>query len=200
MTDIVVANNLTPDAFAASAQKFAEAAPRREAGGAPFLKMMKTDGSWVYGGDSVEVEEDSIWMVDPNTLCMGFIAWHAGKVEGEQMAFLGQETINAADLPPVAAKNGWEDQVGFGLICETGEDAGTKVIWKTNNHGGLQAWNKIFDAMKERSGTGQSYVPRIKMSHDSYTHTDYGKIYKPIFEIVGWQGDEVEQISKRKRK
>lgn len=199
MNDIVIANDLTPDAFGDAAAKFKAAAPRREAGGAPFLKMLKNDGSWVYGSDATEVEEDSVWLVDPQTMCQGFIAWHGGKVEGEQMAFIGQEPVAAHNLPPVAAKSGWEDQVGFGLVCETGEDAGTKVVWKTNTHGGIQAWNKVFDEMMARNGSGQSYVPRILMTHDSYNHTEYGVIRKPMFEIVGWQGDEAEKITKRRK-
>jgi hypothetical protein len=53
-------------------------------GGFAILKMDKT-GHWVYGADQTEVEDDSIWAVNPFSFVHGYIAWGDGVVLAEKM-------------------------------------------------------------------------------------------------------------------
>jgi hypothetical protein len=184
--------NLNPSDFVAQAKAFEATAPRVSGNSMPIMRMLKSDGSWVYGQDSTEVEEDSEWAIPPDSLAQGFIAWHAGKVEGERMATFGKPAVDPSSLPEVKAKNGWEEQVGFGLVCLTGEDEDTKAVFKTNTKGGVEAWNNVFDAIKARAVAGKPFTPRVRLTNSSYQHSEYGRIYKPVFEIVGWVGDEEE--------
>ncbi len=195
-------NALTPADFVGAMTTFEASAPRASAGGgAPLLRMLKGDGSWVFGADNVEVEPDARWAIDPASLAQGFIAWHGGKVEAERMAMIGHPPVDPTSLGPVSAKNGWEDQVCFGLVCQDGEDKDTAVVFKSNTHGGRGAFFDVFDAMKARAVEGLGYAPLVVLRNDSYQHTEYGKIFKPIFEIVGWLGDEEpEKITKRRRR
>jgi len=196
--------NLAPTDFVEQAKAFEATAPRVSGNSMPIMRMLKSDGSWVYGADSTEVEEDSEWAIPPDSLAQGFIAWHAGKVEGERMATFGKPAVDPSSLPEVKAKNGWEEQVGFGLVCLTGEDEGTKAVFKTNTKGGTEAWNNVFDAIKARAVAGKPFTPRVSLKNSSYQHAEYGKIYKPVFEVVGWVGDEdvelIEDEAPKRRK
>lgn len=191
MSDIV---KFTPGGgFLQGAQTFQKAKPQ-VASGIPLLQCRKESGKWVYGPDRIEVEDGSLWAIDANSTAMGYVDWHGGKPVGERMAVVGQEPVNPADLPPAQGKNGWEDQVGFGLICTNGEDAGVAVVYKTNTKGGIEAFNKTFDAMQARAAAGKPFNPVVKLTNTNYTHNEYGLIWKPIFEIVDWLGDETSQV------
>lgn len=155
-------------------------------GGAAFLKLRKNDGLWVYGQEEIECEDGARWLLDSTSLCQGYIDWHQGRPAGERMAVLGQPPVNPADLPPAQGKNGWEKQVGFGVICLDGEDKGVQIVYKTNTDGGKRAYNAVFDAIKARALAQLPRNPIIFLKEDSYTHAEYGKIFKPVFEIVGW--------------
>ena len=193
MSDITLFKSTLPaDAFIEASKDFDKTAPRADAGGVPLLRMLKQDGSWVYGKDNIEVEEGGQFAIDPSSLAQGYIAWHMMKVEGERMSAMGQPAVDPADLPPVQAKNGWEAQVAFGLIAVGGEDDGTAVLWKVNTKGGIDAWNAIYDSMKARAAAQKPYAPIVELDHTSYKHPEYGMIYKPVFNIVGWVGDEEE--------
>lgn len=185
-----IGGSLDATSFLENAKTFEATAPKVKSGGVPIMRLNKSDGTWVYGSDSVEVEEDSQWVIPPDSMLQGYIAWHAGNVEGEKMAAIGAEPVSPDMLPPVKAKNGWEDQVGFGLVCITGEDTDTKAVFKTNTRGGIEAWNSVFDAIKARAESGKAFTPIVKLTHSSYQHTEYGKIRKPVFEIVGWHGED----------
>jgi len=184
--------SLDAASFLDEAKKFEATAPRVNNNSVPIMRLNKSDGVWVYGPDSTEVEEGSEWVIPPDSLAQGFIAWHAGKVEGERLSTFGKEPVDPTSLPEVKAKNGWEEQVGFGLVCMNGEDEGTRAVFKTNTKGGVEAWNNIFDAIKARAAAGKSLAPIVKLTHSSYQHNEYGRILKPVFEIVGWEGDQEE--------
>jgi hypothetical protein len=195
---------LPASAFTEAAADFKKTLPPVNTGG-NFLKLRRTDGVWVYGKDGVEVEDESQWAVNPHSISKGFIAWHAGRPEGEKMARIGQPAILAADLPPVSAKNGWEVQVGFDLVCISGEDTDVEVNYKTNTQGGIGAFDAIFNALSARAAAGQAFVPIVELGETNYNHPENGLIYKPVFKIVGWAGDETtaiedEEAPKRRRK
>jgi len=54
------------------------------ASGTVILKMDKT-GHWVFGADQTEVEDGSIWAVNPFSFVHGYIAWGKGEVLAEKL-------------------------------------------------------------------------------------------------------------------
>ena len=74
------------------------------AGGVTILKMDRT-GHWVYGASETEVDNDSIWAVNPFSFTHGFIAWGEGEVLGEKMVSV-TEPLPQLDPAPAAAKRG----------------------------------------------------------------------------------------------
>lgn len=176
-----------------------------QTGGTPFLKLRKADGLWVYGQEQIEVEEGSTWMMGAQTFMKGWVDWFGGKPAGERMAYIGQPAVLVSELGISKGKKGWEEQVGCHLICMSGEDTGTEIIWKTNNHGGVQAWNQMFETIKARASAKKPYNPIVLLEESNYVHSEYGLIYKPVFNIQDWvtnEGgqDETEEKPKRSRK
>lgn len=166
--------------------------PTVKAGGIDLLKLRKQDGVWVYGQQDIEVEDGAELAIDPGSLMSGFVDWKGGKPVQEQMARLGQSPIDPRSLPPSQGAKGWEEQVGFGLTIISGEDAGISVLYKTNALGGKEAWGEVYDAIKARVVAGKSYVPIVTLEQTSYQHSEYGLIFKPVFKVQRWHGDQPE--------
>jgi hypothetical protein len=167
------------------AQSLRAASSSSVTGGAVILKMDKT-GHWVFGSDQTEIEEDSLWAVNPFSFVHGFIAWGEGVVLGEKMGPVSQP-LPEVDMPPVGAKKGWETQVGCSLKCTFGEDAGMEARFTTLSVGGKKAWATLalaVSAQVEKDQTKPVAVVRLKKEH--YQHKSYGKVFTPVFEVVEW--------------
>ena len=180
------------------ALKATAVAAKSALGGMPFLRMGK-DGVWVYGADNTEVEDKSLWAINPFSMSMGFIAWGAektpeeGTVLGEQMARIGEPPIQRGVLPDVGAE--WTPCCSFELVCLNGEDKGVNVLFKTNSVGGRRAFADMMQlvaaAMDDAEG---KCVPIIQLDSDHYPHKKYGKIYTPVFDVKKWVMPSAEEI------
>jgi hypothetical protein len=155
--------------------------------GSVILKMDKT-GHWVFGADQTEVEEDSLWAVNPFSFIHGFIAWGDGEVLGEKMVGVS-EPLPDQDIAPPGAKRGWETQIGMSLKCTGGEDKDMEARFTTTSVGGKKAVQALGVAIATQVEKDQSKpVPLVRLKKDHYVHKSYGKIYTPVFEIVQWVG------------
>ena len=155
--------------------------------GTVILKMDKT-GTWVFGADQTEVEDDSTWAVNPFSFVHGFIAWGDGEVLGEKMVPVTQP-LPELDAAPPNAKKGWETQVGLSLKCLSGEDKGIEARFTTTSVGGKRAVQTLGIAIAEQVEKDQSKpVPVVRLKKDSYSHKTWGKIFTPVFDLVEWVG------------
>jgi hypothetical protein len=153
--------------------------------GTAILKMDRT-GTWVFGAEQTEVEDDSTWAVNPFSFVHGWIAWGEGEVLAEVVAPITQP-IPAVDEAPAAAKKGWEKIVGLQLQCVSGEDKGLDVRFTTTSVGGKRAVQTLaaeIAAQVEKDPTKP--VPVIKLRKEHYQHKTYGKIFTPLFAIQSW--------------
>lgn len=151
--------------------------------GSVILKMDKT-GHWVFGADQTEIEDDSLWAVNPFSFIHGFIAWGDGEVLGEKMVPVA-EPLPEVGPAPAAAKRGWETQVGMSLKCIKGEDAGLEVRYNVTSVGGKRAVQELAVAIAAQVDADQSKpVPVVKLKKEHYQHKSYGRIYTPVFEVV----------------
>lgn len=196
MNDIVEFSPKQIGSFADGAADFKKVQPKTNSGGGlDYLKLRPSDGIWCYGKEGIEVEEDAEIKVLADTTTQGFVAWKAKRVIGEKMAVIGQTPVDPSTLNPVECPKGWEEQVGYGMVIISGEDAGAHVMWKSNTTGGKDAFNALFDAMMARAAAGKAFNPVITLDVDDYIHSEHGKIYKPIFTVLRWEGeDDVAQI------
>ena len=155
------------------------------AGGVTILKMDRT-GHWVYGASETEVDNVSIWAVNPFSFTHGFIAWGEGEVLGEKMVSV-TEPLPQLDPAPAAAKRGWETQVGFSLKCIDGEDKGEEVRYTVTSVGGKRAVQTLAVNIANQVETDQTKpVAVVSLGKEHYQHKAYGRIYTPMFDIVEW--------------
>ena len=155
--------------------------------GSVILKMDKT-GHWVFGADQTEVEDDSLWAINPFSFVHGYIAWGDGEVLAEKMTSVSKPLPELDSAPP-AAKRGWEMQVGVSLACTNGEDEGMQVRYSVTSVGGKKAVQALAIAIAEQVDKDQSKpVPVVRLRKEHYQHKSYGRIFTPVFDIVKWVG------------
>ena len=160
--------------------------------GMVILKMDKT-GHWVFGADQTEVEDDSIWAVNPFSFVHGYIAWGDGEVLGEKMASVA-EPLPELDPAPPASKKGWEMQVGMTLACTNGEDEGMQARYSATSVGGKKAVQALAIAIAEQVDKDQTKpVPLVRLKKEHYQHKSYGRIYTPVFDIIEWVGMDASE-------
>lgn len=153
--------------------------------GSVILKMDKR-GDWVFGADQTEVDDGTLWAVNPFSFVHGFIAWGDGEVLGEKMVSVSQP-LPEMDAAPAGAKRGWETQVGMSLKCISGPDNGLEVRYNVTSVGGKRAVQGLAVAIAQQVESDQSKpVPVVMLKRDHYTHKSYGKIYTPVFEVQEW--------------
>lgn len=168
-------------------------------GGDPYLRLL-TDGDWVYGQENIEVEQGSLWAVNPMSLRHGWVAWESGKnadttkgPRDELMVACTQPLPDKASLRDVTqgltagVSCDWEPQYSFSLVCLTGEDKGTQVLYKTANAGGTRAIDTLIKAIERQLDQSDEIVPAIQLLTDSYDNKRYRKeVFYPIFKIEQW--------------
>jgi len=157
--------------------------------GSVILKMDKR-GDWVFGADQTEVDDGTLWAVNPFSFVHGFIAWGDGEVLGEKMVSVSQP-LPEMEPAPAGAKRGWETQVGMSLKCISGPDNGLEVRYNVTSVGGKRAVQGLAVAIATQVEKDQSKpVPVVTLKRDHYTHKSYGKIYTPVFEVQEWMSME----------
>lgn len=155
--------------------------------GSVILKMDKT-GHWFFGADQTEVEDGSLWAVNPYSFVHGFIAWGEGEVLAEKLVPVSQP-LPELEPAPAASKRGWETQVGFALKCMSGEDKGLEVRYAVTSLGGRKAVQALAVALAEHIETDETTpVALVTLGKDHYTHKSYGRVYTPVFKVVEWIG------------
>jgi hypothetical protein len=199
MSALTFANANLPSAASLTTALQAIAEPAGEMGMA-ILKMDRT-GHWVFGADQSEVEDDSLWAVNPFSFVHGWIAWGVGEVLGEVMASISNPMPEQPEVPRGAEK-GWEKQVGLSLQCISGADKGTVVRFSSTSVGGKKAVSAIAAELAAQVSKDQENpVAVVKLRKDHYQHKSYGRIYTPIFEVQEWISLEgpKEDAPKRRR-
>lgn len=157
--------------------------------GTVILKMDKT-GHWVFGADQTEVEDGSLWAINPYSFVHGYICWGDGEVLGEKMVPVSQPLPELDPAPP-QSKRGWEVQVGMSLKCLSGDDKGMEARYSTTSVGGKRAVQQLALVIAEQVDKDETKpVPVVTLGKEHYTHKSYGRIYTPVFKIVEWMGME----------
>ena len=172
------------------AQALAVSAGSAGTGGGSDLFMRFTKfGEWVYGSDATEVEEGSLWAVNPTGFTHGFIAWDQDNTfngpTGELMVPATSPMPAQEDLPDV--KGSWAKCVGIALRCTSGEDEGAQAVFKTSSTGGRKAYAELIQAVVAQLGKDSSKpVPLVNLEASSYVHKTYGKIFTPEITVEKW--------------
>lgn len=179
----------SPDQLKGALQNFRQDRPVSP-GDRPLIKLLKS-GYWVYGVDQIDVQEQSLWAANPQSISHGWVAWGEGELLGQEMVPFNQSLPQKDKLPPSAAKRGWEFQVGIDFMCISGEDQGQEVQYLTSSTGGKRAHDKLIKAILAHLDEDPATpVPVLELEVDSYTHKQYGEIFVPILTVKRWMGME----------
>jgi len=171
------------------ATQLASAQQRASTDDGDFQYMKFRKGTWEYGADDIEVEENSKWALHPQSFQEGFIAWSEDQeLLGEQMkSMLDGAPILQAELPNVGGK--WSKQLSVLMVCVSGEDEGVQAEFKSNSHGGKKELSRIIgEILKQLSADPKAYMPVVTLDSDDYKHKKYGKVFTPEMDIVEWRG------------
>jgi hypothetical protein len=168
-----------------------------DVGGASGVVILKCDktGHWVFGADQTEIQEGSIWAVNPNSFVHGYIAWGKGEVLGEKMASVN-EPLPELTPAPEAAERGWEKQVGMTLACTNGEDEGLQARFSATSAGGKKMWAAVALAVAEQADKDPANcVPLVRLTSEHYMHKQYGRVYNPIANIIEWTSLDTDTVT-----
>jgi hypothetical protein len=154
-------------------------------GGASWLTLNQDDGTWMYGADRTETEPNAEWVLDTRTLKHGFVSWNERKVT-ERMVSVFQPAPDPTMLPP--AVKPYEAAFSVEMRCLSGQDKGTKVVYKTNSYGGRAAFGKLVEYLAPRVRAQLASVfPVVLLRNSSYSNSQYNKrIFNPVFHVVRW--------------
>jgi hypothetical protein len=162
--------------------------------GTVIIKMDKT-GHWVFGADATEIEEGSLWAVNPFSFVHGYIAWGNGEVLGEKLVSL-REPLPELDPAPAGATRGWEFQLGMMMVCTNGEDKGMQARYTTTSVGGKKALEQLAAVaiadQVDKDPTKPVALLTLKSEH--YQHKKYGKVITPVFEITDWVSMDADSV------
>ena len=127
----------------------------------------------IYGEDEIEVEDGSLWAVNPNSLQVGFITWSeddqtTAPLE-EKMAFIigdnAESEILRSDMEnhPNSRTN---SQMAISVSCLTGADKGQLCQFKSSSMKGRASierlWRELVGAMPEDSA--KTHVPVVSLA------------------------------------
>jgi len=158
-------------------------------GGKPLLRLLKS-GLWVYGMEDVEVEEGSLWAVNPLSLMHGWVAWtnHPGMTKNTMVGEVMVPVFEHKPAKPLPV-DGWpfSEQRMFELKCMSGEDNGQEVLHKTSSIGGMRGCDDLLKALQNQLEVNPQYpCPVLVLEAGSYKHSKYGQIFTPNFVIKDW--------------
>lgn len=159
------------------------------AGGDPILRLLR-DGNWVYGQENIEVEEGSLWAINPTSLQHGWVSWTDNKkgnneIVGEVMVPMTSPLPGRAEMRDTGWD--WSQQLSCMIVCVAGEDEGEQVIYKTTSVGGMNAMKKLIgEIMKQLDVNPGKPVPVVTLDTDNYMHKTWGKTYVPVFNVQKW--------------
>lgn len=154
-----------------------------------YLKMDK-GGSWSFGADEEEVAEDATIFVDPMGFVHGWQCWADTDLPGVQSELLGEEIVPMYEplpaRPEKVPQNGraWNELRGLSAVL-----GDQKLVYSTTSVGGCKAVATLAEAILAQYKKAPSkLVAEVSLSSDSYKHKNktYGKIFVPVFEVVGW--------------
>ena len=169
---------------------------------AAYLKIDRNSGAWMYGAEGIEVEDGSLWALNTYSLCSGWVAWADPKKNNKKREKLG-EVMGSFSNPPAepdvdhSEKGGeWTEQIGFDLVCISGEDKGEGVTYRASSLGALKAYDALYTATLERPSEAHCF-PIVTLQENHYDNKTYGGItYEPVFEIVDWADTDQNLLNK----
>lgn len=151
------------------------------------LMILKMDrlGDWIYGPENLPVDDGVLVAFNPSTFQHGGVWWEDGKIKDEQMVpVTAPDPWYAEGL--AEAPGDWSQQMSVEGVLVGGPDDGEEIIYKTSSLGGLEAIGTLAMEVANAldSDEPEKCVPIVRLGNTFYQHKKYGKVYKPVLEVV----------------
>lgn len=162
-----------------------------------MLKFSK--GEWNVGRDMVEVKTGTRFIAGIDSMQIGWMKWEDGKPTDVRMGYLRDDfkVPRRAELPdsdreewPLDDRNGaprdpWQFSNRFILLDPKAKQLFT---FPTQSAGGVDACGNLAALYGKHVRAKPRELPVVALERTSYMHPnrEYGKIYKPLFKLVGW--------------
>jgi len=154
----------------------------------PMLQFKREgSGTWMFGQKKTVVEAGSRWAINPATFKWGHVCFGEANKATECLVSVSQPMPAITELPDTGFP--WQPQMTVNMKCVDGTDAGIEVVFKTATDGGIKAVVGLIEAVRDRLNSGAhdgKVAPICVLEKDSYPHTQYGRIWCPVFNIVDW--------------
>jgi hypothetical protein len=157
--------------------------------GLPMMQFKREgDGTWTFGQRRFAVESGSRWAINPTTFQWGYVCFgESNKWLGDRVVPVTQEMPDVTALPNKGFP--WVPQWSVNLKCLDGADAGVEVTFKSTTDGGIKAIAGLIETVRDRISSGQHgghIVPIAQLRKDSYPHSQFGRVWFPVFDLVDW--------------
>lgn len=176
-------------------------------------QLLKFDkGDWLLGADGSEVSKDKQFTAVMDELMIGWTKWQDNKPVATDMGplasgFIAAKRNSLGDLDEAEWEKDDKDvprdpwQFTNTLILRepgtNGEDEATEVYtFPTSSRGGINFMGELckkYVTLTKQNGKG---YPILTLSMEAYNHPTYGRVKKPVFEVVGWEPKVIEAPKK----
>jgi hypothetical protein len=159
-----------------------------------FLKFNK--GDWILGEEEKHVPEGVTFVANMEEYYRGWVRWWDGKPTDhligrvvDRHSVQAREELGDLDEskwetePNGLRRDPWSRTCYLALRNASDEEI---VCFTSSSDGGRKAAAKLADRYDRLRHRHKAKMPVIGLSSESYQHKTYGKILKPMFQIVDW--------------
>ena len=151
-----------------------------DATGGDFIKLDKS-GVWIVGEDVVVDQEACKFKASIPNVLYGLTAWHNGEAVKEMLYSASEPPVSPDMLGPLPPEVKVEQCFAMPLRCVEGPFKGDKFVYKSSSP---SAWNAFGIFLRQARAQGTE-TPLMMLDKSSYRHKKYGKIFTPIFTVIG---------------
>jgi hypothetical protein len=157
--------------------------------------LLFTKGDWTRGKDKREVPLGTRFEVNPYELLIGWVKYEDGRIVDMCLGRVadGFKRSHREDLGDPDADQ-WETD-GNGnprdpwvmndrLILR--DERGELLTFSTQSGGGRDAIADVLGFFVKHRHEHPGKWPVVEIGVESYIHDEWGKIFKPVFKVVGW--------------
>ena len=173
---------------------------------AAFDRVLKFKKGDFLIDDTIPVEHGTTYRAHPEAWTKIWIKWGRDAdgnwqklAEHVYSVAKGQRAPVREDLDDWPEKTNWPRNDDGELIdpwvleyllpLETLGDDGELIIFKTRSTGGRRAVADLAKDYARHAAKFGAEAPIIKLAENTFPSTKYGKVLKPLFDVVGWEGD-----------
>lgn len=162
-----------------------------EKGAVTYMKFSK--GEFLLGKDLEDITGENI-VINTATFKHGWMIWVKKKATKLAVSFIEPLPIKPEPVEiEVKGEKKLEEYTesrAFEARFLDPEDE-TVISFGASSFGARKACDVVLNAIKARANAGRDDLyPIVQLNAETYDHDDFGKIYNPVFTIVGWMDEQ----------